>query len=160
MSAYFTTLRNFKSFKNGIMGLYTTQGKDSYNKFFHVSLPLKLSCNSRKGCFGKNILVKMLDIMDSLCTLAMCSSVRPKAMNISNIGGASKNVWTSSSVGLKRLMISTISYVKRYNILQQLCYQYIQCIYIHTYRMEGNVGKFGEWSVIHQTKTIQISAYH
>ena len=28
------------------------------------------------------------------------------------------------------------------------------------YRMEGNVGEFGKSSVIHQTKTIQISNYN
>ena len=59
LSAYFTTLTNYKNFKNDIVGLYTTQTKNLHNKLninFLCPLPfnfdifisgLQLSCLKR-----------------------------------------------------------------------------------------------------------------
>ena len=48
LSAYFTTLTNSKNFKNGIMGLYTTQAKYLHNKLrinFSMTHPLMMLCS-------------------------------------------------------------------------------------------------------------------
>ena len=45
LSAYFTTLMNSESFKNGIMGLYTTQAK-----YLHIKVALNYSCMASTSC--------------------------------------------------------------------------------------------------------------
>ena len=58
---------------------------------------------------------------------------------------------------------------QHYQLCEEIQHLTAVVLSIHTYRMEGNfgggggrgnVGEFGELSVICQTKTIQISTYH
>ena len=59
LSAYFTTLMNSKNFKNGIMGLYTTQAKYLYNK---LRINFSMSPSLQRNPYLKNYSTK-LDII-------------------------------------------------------------------------------------------------